>query len=180
MVPLPPVTLDALRAWLDIRGPLEMLLPNVFLYRHKPLARTYCGFRLHHYGRQCGVICHPHQLRHTCATLLLNAGMNPLAVKAMLGHKWLETTMGYARLYDATVAGDYFRAMQSVERTMRLVTHPPEAVLHSGEVIALLDALRTCGPLTMQQLDVLAVLRASVIALAGKQDEPAQPAVPGG
>ncbi len=49
----------------------------------------------------------PHQLRHTCATLLINAGAPILTVQAILGHKHIDTTLGYTRLYDATVAADY-------------------------------------------------------------------------
>jgi len=45
----------------------------------------------------------PHMLRHSCATLLLNAGAPILTVQAILGHKHINTTLGYARLYDGTV-----------------------------------------------------------------------------
>jgi site-specific recombinase XerD len=48
-----------------------------------------------------------HQLRHTAATLLLNAGAPIVAVQAILGHKKIGTTLIYARLYDDTVATDY-------------------------------------------------------------------------
>lgn len=37
----------------------------------------------------------PHELRHAYATHTLNAGINPRAIQAALGHKSLETTMGY-------------------------------------------------------------------------------------
>ncbi len=49
---------------------------------------------------------HPHQLRHSCATLLLNAGAPVLTVQTLLGHEWVDTTLGYACLYDGTVAAD--------------------------------------------------------------------------
>lgn len=41
-----------------------------------------------------GHLC-PHSLRHTFATRLLVAGVDPLSVSALLGHSDLNTTMGY-------------------------------------------------------------------------------------
>lgn len=37
----------------------------------------------------------PHELRHAYATHTLNAGQNPRAIQSAMGHKSLETTMGY-------------------------------------------------------------------------------------
>jgi len=37
----------------------------------------------------------PHELRHAYATHCLNGGQNPRAIQAAMGHKSLETTMGY-------------------------------------------------------------------------------------
>lgn len=37
----------------------------------------------------------PHSLRHTYATRLLRAGIDPLTVSVSLGHSSMETTMGY-------------------------------------------------------------------------------------
>jgi hypothetical protein len=36
----------------------------------------------------------------------LNAGAPVLTVQSTLGHKFIDTTLGYARLYDGTVAAD--------------------------------------------------------------------------
>jgi hypothetical protein len=38
----------------------------------------------------------------------MNAGAPILIVQAILGHKWVDTTLSYARLYDGTVAADYY------------------------------------------------------------------------
>ena len=56
-----------------------------------------------------------HQLRHSCAALLLNAGAPVVSVQALLGHEKVDTTLGYARLYDGTLAADYCRAMGQIE-----------------------------------------------------------------
>jgi integron integrase len=45
--------------------------------------------------RRLGVEILPHELRHAYATHTLNAGQNPRAIQQAMGHKSLETTMGY-------------------------------------------------------------------------------------
>jgi site-specific recombinase XerD len=106
--------IEALKAYLALRGLAET--DHVFIYRHQPLKVGYCGRRLRLYGERCGLHITPHQLRFTCATLLLNAGTPILTVQRILGHQRVETTMGYARLYDGTIATDYSQAMVEVER----------------------------------------------------------------
>lgn len=85
----------------------------VFTYRNKPLSRRYCQSRLTTIGKQIGFHVTPHQLRHTCATMLLNAGMSVLGVQKLLGHKYVETTLRYTRVYDATVVRDFQRANEN-------------------------------------------------------------------
>ncbi len=46
-------------------------------------------------GRKLNVDILPHELRHAYATHTLNAGQNPRAIQQAMGHKSLETTMGY-------------------------------------------------------------------------------------
>lgn len=87
----------------------------VFTYRDQPLSRRYCQSRLTTIGEKCGFHVTPHQLRHTCATMLLNAGMSILGVQKLLGHKYVETTLRYARVYDVTVVRD-FQKMTGAKR----------------------------------------------------------------
>ncbi len=158
--------LDALKAWLAIRGPERDLPENLLVFRHLPLTRTYCRSRLVYYGRKCGVTITPHQLRHSCASLLLNAGAPILTVQALLGHQHIDTTLGYTRLYDGTIAAEYYRAMAQVERRMALPEDQRAKPMSVGEMVALVDSLRS-GTLNETQLETVRVLRAGLLSIAG-------------
>ena len=164
-VPLSQATADALRAYLPLRGPSAS--DHVFLYRHQPLSPTYCYERLRTYGEQCGVIITPHQLRHTCATLLLNAGAPILTVQTILGHRHIDTTLGYARLYDGTLAHDYYAAMRTVEHSLDRESGreplPPSTI---GELIAIIDGLQD-DTLSDTQRETVCELRAALLSLSG-------------
>jgi integrase len=175
LVPLSTPTIQALKAYLALRGPENLLPDRVFIYRQAPLAESYCGHRLRgYYAKRCGVCISPHQLRHSCATLLLNAGAPILTVQTVLGHTHIDTTLGYARLYDGTLAADYYSAMAQVEGRLAL----PEDVLAAppshAELLALIDSLRT-GTLNEGQTNAVRRIRIGVMALA-EQDAKGQPA----
>jgi site-specific recombinase XerD len=101
-------------------GKLPQNQELVFTYRNKPLSRRYCQSRLVTIGTRCGFHVTPHQLRHTCATMLLNAGMSVLGVQKLLGHKYVETTLRYARAYDVTVVRDIQRANESGKKVRQI------------------------------------------------------------
>ena len=65
----------------------------------------------------------PHQLRHTWATALINAGCSLQALMAMLGHVSAAMSLRYARLFDSTVRADYERALAQA-KTMLTVPAP--------------------------------------------------------
>lgn len=54
----------------------------------------------------------PHQLRHTYATALVNAGVSLQSLMALLGHRTAEMSLRYGRLFDATVRAEYERALE--------------------------------------------------------------------
>jgi len=56
---------------------------------------------------------HPHRLRHTFATVLMNAGLNPLVVMALLGHKSLRMTYRYSLITNDTIYRSYFDAVEN-------------------------------------------------------------------
>jgi site-specific recombinase XerD len=140
LVCLSDATLEVLKAYLDVRGPAST--EHVFIYRHLPLGSKYCQIRLRTYGKRCGVFITPHQLRHSCATLLLNAGAPILTVQTILGHQRVDTTLGDARLYDGTAAADYYRAMLQVERQLLL---PEDTITYLNQTIVRLRRRRLLG-----------------------------------
>ncbi len=157
-------TISALNAWLELRGSPKSCPERVFHYRSLPFTRHYCQHRLRMYGKRSGVKVTPHQLRHSCATLLLNAGAPVLSVQSLLGHEKLDTTLGYARLYDGTVAADYYRAMAQVEGLFDL-REKRRVLCTPVEMVALLDSLSR-GTLNESQRETLHSIRQGILALA--------------
>ena len=72
----------------------------------------YC---LRQWGQLADVPVSPHVLRHTFATQLVNRGVSLIAVKQLLGHRTLNMTQHYARLYDHTVKEQFAAAMAHIE-----------------------------------------------------------------
>jgi len=104
---LSPPTVKTIQAYLANRKDTSEYL---FIRHHNPLSNRYCQSRLQTLGKEVNVKVTPHQLRHTCATLLLNAGMSIFALQSLLGHRHVETTLNYAKLYDETVAMQFLKA----------------------------------------------------------------------
>ena len=96
---------------------------------------------------------------------MLNAGAPILTVQTILGHRHIETTLGYARLYDGTIAADYYRAMLQVEHRMALVEDAAAKPPNYGEMLALVDSLRS-GTLNETQAETANALRTGLTALA--------------
>jgi hypothetical protein len=62
----------------------------------------------------------PHQLRHTYATALVNAGVSLQALMALLGHASAEMSLRYGRLFDTTVRAEYERALELAKQQVRI------------------------------------------------------------
>ena len=67
----------------------------------------------------------PHQLRHTYATALVNAGVSLQALMALLGHQTAAMSLRYGRLFDATVRADYERALAQAKAHLGGPVLPP-------------------------------------------------------
>jgi site-specific recombinase XerD len=122
----------ALQAYLERRGMAGS--DHVFLYRHRSLQKDLITARLKATGQRVGVKVSPHRLRHTYATQLLNAGCRVTSIQKLLGHRNLNTTMIYARVHDKTVAGDYYAAMNQIEKSLDLRLVGPTPINGNGRV----------------------------------------------
>ena len=131
-VPLDDDTVPALDEWIALRGPQRAIphprdgrLTDFFFVEHgqrPPTSRFRIGLanavRSAWLSGPDGVPLRvtPHQLRHTFATSLANAGMSLQALMALLGHSSPDMTLRYARLASPTVKAAYDQAIGKLAR----------------------------------------------------------------
>ena len=149
-VPLDAVTLAVLDEWIARRGPQRALphprlnRPADFLFAER--GRRLSAYRLRHglddaaraaglRGRD-GHPLHPtpHQLRHTYATSLINAGMSLQALMALLGHVSAEMTLRYASLASPAIRAAYEEAMSKARARIMLPIAPVGQPIIPGRV----------------------------------------------
>jgi site-specific recombinase XerD len=94
-VPLSPRLLEALREYWRKHRPGDFLFPGKT--PDKPYAATSIQKAIKASARRAGIAkrVHPHVLRHSYATGLLEAGVDLLTISRLLGHKSFTTTMVY-------------------------------------------------------------------------------------
>lgn len=115
----------ALGQWRAIQPPEgDYLFPSRFRRNAgQPLSRRQLQHLMTEYlhkARMSGrYTCH--SLRHTFATLLLNAGASLEVVKELMGHQKLDMTLRYAKLYEATKRQQYDQAMAHLEPRQSLL-----------------------------------------------------------
>ena len=124
MVPLDQETLALIDRITEIRSggrPLphpRYRRPAQFLFTYLGRRLTQQGVRteLNHAAIAAGIDhVTSHQLRHTYATALVNAGVSLQALMALLGHSSAEMSLRYGRLFDATVRAEYERALDQIK-----------------------------------------------------------------
>jgi integrase/recombinase XerC len=105
--------LAALQAWLDIRP--KVADEAVFLSHFKTrLQVNSIQVALGRYCRKAGVWVTCHQLRHTFARHLVEAGMPATTLQQLLGHQRIRTTQLYIHISNRKVQADYEAAMAQV------------------------------------------------------------------
>ncbi len=110
IVPLGRAAARALQEYLQARVHLNPKTPRLFVTRRgNPLSRTDLWRRVRRafetLALQYGV--HPHMLRHSFATHLLDHGADLRSIQELLGHKNLTTTQIYTRLSIQTLLEEY-------------------------------------------------------------------------
>ena len=141
-VPLDAPTLGVLDAWFDQRQH-QRALPHprdgrladfVFVERGRHLGPSRLQSGLRHAVTAAGLTgtdgqplrVVSHQLRHSYATSLVNAGMSLQALMALLGHRSPEMTIRYARLSSPTLRTAYDQAIGKMRQLLPLAP-PPSA-----------------------------------------------------
>jgi site-specific recombinase XerD len=132
MVPLDDETLAFLDAVVELRG-IQKPLPHpltgaptefLFVIRGKRVSREYIRDGLAKAVSKAGLLDQdgtplritPHQLRHSYATALVNAGVSIQALMHLLGHVTMEMSLRYGHLFDSTVRQQYEQALEKVKR----------------------------------------------------------------
>jgi integrase len=149
-VPLDPTTLAALDEWIAQRGPQRALphprlgRPADFLFTERGKRPTAWRLRrgLDDAAKAAGLRGRdgqprhptPHQLRHTYATSLINAGMSLQALMALLGHVTTEMTLRYASLAAPAIRTAYEEAMSKARDRLTLAIAPAGQPIIPGRV----------------------------------------------
>lgn len=101
LVPLGETALEALARWLERRGSLKPVGDTVFVSRTgRALSRQAVWQRIRQLAIRAGIqrAVHPHRLRHSFATHLLDHGADLRVVQLLLGHADLATTQIYTQV----------------------------------------------------------------------------------
>lgn len=103
-VPVVGEALELLKDYLDTREQLTMADPLFLTWRKEAMDNNLIGTTFKTYSTLWGKALRPHQLRHTCATHLLEQSGNIVHIKQWLGHKRMDTTLHYARVRNPEIA----------------------------------------------------------------------------
>jgi len=117
IVYLSPDVEQALKTWRAHQETGEYLFPSC-IRKGSPLRRSMINVLMDGYLKTANITKHysPHCLRHTFATLLLNAGVQLEVLKDLMGHRSIQMTLRYAQLYEATKRQQYDQAMTKIEK----------------------------------------------------------------
>jgi integrase/recombinase XerD len=107
----------SLKLWQARTSLTEHLFPSRKV-RSAPLTRGDLGWLMNKYLRLANIKIHysPHCLRHSFATQLLNAGVSLEILKELMGHRSIQITLRYTKLYESTKRLQYDQAMEKIER----------------------------------------------------------------
>ncbi len=120
IVPVGRKAREALRAWLRLRGDLAPVDETALFVSQwgRRLSRSSIQARLVYWARRAGlgVRVHPHRLRHSFATHMLEESGDLRAVQELLGHANISTTQVYTHLDFSRLAKIYDSAHPRARR----------------------------------------------------------------
>jgi len=108
---------SAIKEYLRVRQSVRtkaLFLVDKGALKGKPISVRGIQKRLELYTRKSGLRVCCHELRHTMATQLLNAGADLTVIQDLLGHSRVATTQRYCRVSNLKVQNDYYKAMDLV------------------------------------------------------------------
>ena len=114
VVPMTDTLVTVLHAYLAVREPAPT--DHLLIYRGAALNYMLISDRLRRFGQQAGIQpMSSHRLRHTLATMLVNHGMPITSLQKFLGHRDINMTLIYAKVFDETVRQQFTDAMAQIE-----------------------------------------------------------------
>lgn len=122
-VPIHEVLQPELRLWRSITEEARWVFPSPRRTRQgHPISDTTVRYILNDVGDLAGIRLHPHLLRHTVATAMLEAGGNLREVQEFLGHSDPKTTSVYTRVRPTRLAEAVGRIRFRVEEETGMTT----------------------------------------------------------
>lgn len=120
LVPFGKTARTRLEAWLNIRPSFLRGEHNIVFVGKtgKPLTPRAVEQRFARFGESCGMKLHPHQLRHSFATHLLQSSGDLRAVQELLGHSDISTTQVYTHLDFQNLLKTYESAHPRAKKTI--------------------------------------------------------------
>jgi site-specific recombinase XerD len=105
----------ALSAWFKVRG--DNPSPYVFTSQKGPKLHRQNWWRIvKGLGEQAGIDVHPHSLKHSLATHLVQADVNLAKVQQAVGHSDIRSTMIYVKVSDKQASDARSSALMSLYR----------------------------------------------------------------